>query len=625
MLAQLDALDAALARARHDRDRRSTASPLALGGRTVLGDVTLRHRGGRVRRRARAERRGQDHADARDPRPGAAARPARSAVLGQPPARGNPAIGYMPQARSTRRASRSAAATSSRSAAGGHRWGLPLPEPRRRAREVDWALDLVGATALARRPLAELSGGERQRLLLAQALLGRPEPAAAGRAADQPRPAPPARGRGAGARAAARARHHGAVQRARTQPAAAARWTGCSISAAARRRSARWTRSSPGPVLSRLYGAAIEVVHAGRPHLRDVRRGRRSSGDAHRHAGLRRSMFAYDFMGTPSRPPAIVAVVAGAVGYFLVLRGQTFAGHALAHVGFTGATGAVLIGMPPLWGLVLLTVAAGVGMGLLGERLAERDVAIGIVLAAGARPRPAVPAFLHRVRDAGDGAAVRQRARRRSRRRSGRCSASASSASAALAAHRPAAAVREPAAGAGRGARRAVRLVSAAVPGASSALAVAECAQIVGVLLVFTLMVGPAAAAQRLTTRLGPGWRSRSALALAEAWAGIALACWTDWPTSFWITALSGAAYLLACVPQRAGPAGAGCRRPSRAGRRRRGFRMGEALADDRGAEGVGGEGRVSLARVADARHAVVVEPDGRMAIAAARDAEAAR
>src|SRR6202163_268363 len=77
----------------------------------------------------------------------------------------------------------------------------------------------------------------------------------------------------------------------------------------------------------------------------------------------------------------IVAGFAGVVGVFLVLRGQTFAGHALAHVGFTGATGAVLVGVAPLWGLTMMTVAAGIGMGMLGERLAQRDVAIGIVLA----------------------------------------------------------------------------------------------------------------------------------------------------------------------------------------------------------------------------------------------------
>src|ERR1700694_487734 len=89
----------------------------------------------------------------------------------------------------------------------------------------------------------------------------------------------------------------------------------------------------------------------------------------------------YDFMRTAFAAATIVAIVAGLVGYFLVLRGQTFAGHALAHVGFTGATGAVLIGVSPLAGRVLLPVAAGLGMGFLGERLAQRDVAIGIVLA----------------------------------------------------------------------------------------------------------------------------------------------------------------------------------------------------------------------------------------------------
>src|SRR6188472_788875 len=92
-------------------------------------------------------------------------------------------------------------------------------------------------------------------------------------------------------------------------------------------------------------------------------------------------MLEYDFMRTAFAASGLAAVLAGTVGYFLVLRGQTFAGHALAHVGFTGATGAVLLGISPLGGLVLLTVVAGVGMGFLGERLAQRDVAIGIVLA----------------------------------------------------------------------------------------------------------------------------------------------------------------------------------------------------------------------------------------------------
>ena len=80
------------------------------------------------------------------------------------------------------------------------------------------------------------------------------------------------------------------------------------------------------------------------------------------------------------------------------------------------------------------------------------------------------------------------------------------------------------------------------------ALAVAECVQIVGVLLVFALMVGPAAAAQCVTTRFWSGIVLSVALALSEAWLGLVLAFTTDWPTSFWITALSGGVYLAAAL-----------------------------------------------------------------------------
>jgi zinc/manganese transport system permease protein len=82
------------------------------------------------------------------------------------------------------------------------------------------------------------------------------------------------------------------------------------------------------------------------------------------------------------------------------------------------------------------------------------------------------------------------------------------------------------------------------------ALAVAECVQIVGVLLVFALMVGPPAAAQRLTTGIGTGLILSAGLSLFEAWAGIALAFYTDWPCSFSITALSAGVYLTATLPR---------------------------------------------------------------------------
>jgi len=79
-------------------------------------------------------------------------------------------------------------------------------------------------------------------------------------------------------------------------------------------------------------------------------------------------MLTYDFMQNAFAAALAVAVVSGLTGFFLVLRAQTFAGHALSHVGFAGATGAALIGVAPLWGLIAMTLAGGIAMGLLGER-----------------------------------------------------------------------------------------------------------------------------------------------------------------------------------------------------------------------------------------------------------------
>ena len=109
-------------------------------------------------------------------------------------------------------------------------------------------------------------------------------------------------------------------------------------------------------------------------------------------------MLEYDFMRTAFAASGMAAVLAGTVGFFLVLRGQTFAGHALSHVGFTGATGAVLFGLSPLAGLVGFTFVSGIGMGLFGEKLAERDVAIGMMLSLALGLGLLVPAFLHHRR-----------------------------------------------------------------------------------------------------------------------------------------------------------------------------------------------------------------------------------
>ena len=255
-------------------------------------------------------------------------------------------------------------------------------------------------------------------------------------------------------------------------------------------------------------------------------------------------MFAYEFMTNAFAAAGIVAVVSGLVGFFLVMRGQTFAGHALSHIGFAGATGAGLIGLAPLWGLVGFTLVAGVVMGLLSDRISNRDVAIGVILALalgfGLLFLHYYTAFATQATALlfGNVLAV-------DRPMIATLAALGVITLAALAAiMRPLIfASLQPELAEAKGVP--LRFVSTAFL-AIVALAVSACAQIVGVLLVFTLMVGPPAAAQRITGGLWSGLVLSALLALAEAWLGIAIAFYTDWPVSFCIAVLSALGYFAA-------------------------------------------------------------------------------
>ncbi|MFI4992492.1 MAG: metal ABC transporter ATP-binding protein [Solirubrobacterales bacterium] len=103
-------------------------------------------------------------------------------VLGRPAGRENARIGYLPQRRSFDSGTRLRGSDVVRLGLDGDRWGLPLPLPgrfassRRQARaRVREVIELTGAGEYADRPIGELSGGEQQRLLIAQALVRRPQ------------------------------------------------------------------------------------------------------------------------------------------------------------------------------------------------------------------------------------------------------------------------------------------------------------------------------------------------------------------------------------------------------------------------------------------------------------------
>jgi zinc/manganese transport system permease protein len=247
-----------------------------------------------------------------------------------------------------------------------------------------------------------------------------------------------------------------------------------------------------------------------------------------------------------------VALAAGPVGYFVVLRRQAFAAHAIGHVGFAGAAGAVLVGLAPVTGLLVFCLGAGLLIGAGGAELDDRDAVVGVTLTAALGLGVLFISLYTGYADAtysilfGQILGVTW---------DDVYLVAALSATVLLVlslCYRPLLYVSVDARSAearGLSVRR-LSLLFMALLAITTVVAI----QIVGVLLVFSLLVAPAAAAERLSNRPLRAVLWATVIALASAWFGLFLAVWWGGPVSFWITALASTAYLAARLGERARP-----------------------------------------------------------------------
>jgi zinc/manganese transport system permease protein len=245
-------------------------------------------------------------------------------------------------------------------------------------------------------------------------------------------------------------------------------------------------------------------------------------------------MLRYDFMLHAFEAGTIVAIVAGVVGYFVVVRKSSFAAHALSHVGFTGAAGAVLIGLTPLVGLLAFTLGGGLLIATLGTRAAERDVQIGTVLAfmlgLGVLFISLYTGYATEAYSLLFGEIL------------GISTADVITTGIAgiiilvLVAiiYRPLLfmSLDQDVAEAKGVPVYALGIIFMLLVGATTAISV----QVVGVLLIFSLMVTPAAVAQRIARKPWQGILISVAIALGATWFGLFIAFYVPYPVSFFIT-----------------------------------------------------------------------------------------
>jgi zinc/manganese transport system permease protein len=257
-------------------------------------------------------------------------------------------------------------------------------------------------------------------------------------------------------------------------------------------------------------------------------------------------LLAQHFVHTALWAGAVAAVVSGAIGIFVVGRGMSFAVHAISELGFTGAAGALLIGIDPVIGILGGSLLVGLVLGLLSLRSRERDSAIGAVLAFGlglgvlflslyqAYATEAVSLLFGSILEVSD-AQLRNLVI---------VGAIVLLGLAVL--YRPLLfSSVDPEIAAARGVP--LRALSVAIF-LLLALTAAEAIQVVGVLFVLTLVITPAAAAQRFTGRPGLALLLSVAIALVSTEGGILLSLAKPWPTSFFIATIAFAFYVAARI-----------------------------------------------------------------------------
>jgi zinc/manganese transport system permease protein len=234
---------------------------------------------------------------------------------------------------------------------------------------------------------------------------------------------------------------------------------------------------------------------------------------------------------------SLVAIAAGLLGYFVITRQNAFAAHALAHIGFPGATGAILIGAPVTLGLTVFCVGGGLLIGLFGKRVAEREIATGTILAfsmglgtlfaalAGANASTTTSVLFGNLlaisRDQLTVFAL--------------FTLAVVVALAVLARPLLFASV-DPTVAEARGVP--VRALGVAFT-LLLALTITMAVQVVGALLLFALVVTPAATALHLTARPARVAAISVGLALGSVWAGLVLSAMINLPPSFFIVGIA--------------------------------------------------------------------------------------